>query len=148
MMPSILGALGKDRGGDNSLAMSYALLIKRFDEVIDRYNSSQREEVEPTRIIGERLKADMIGSSLREKEREIELLREKLRSSRVRDGDHAQCNSIIQALQNDVNRLGQQLSESSMQGGKNSRGLEQEVSRLNKILKDTTTSKSAEMRSL
>jgi hypothetical protein len=41
MMPGILGVLGRDRN-DNGLAMAFSLLIRRFDEVIDRHNSYQR----------------------------------------------------------------------------------------------------------
>lgn len=67
-MPSVLGALGKS-GADNSLTMAYSLLLKRFDEVIDKYNSYQREDFEPTRYLGRKFIEDMIGSSLREKEK-------------------------------------------------------------------------------
>lgn len=35
--------------------MAYSLLIKRFDEVIDKYNSYQRENFEPTRYLGRKL---------------------------------------------------------------------------------------------
>lgn len=67
-MPSVLNVLSSK---DNSLAMAYSLLIRRFDEVIDRYNSSQKEEFEPTRYLGHRFMEELIGSSLREKEKEI-----------------------------------------------------------------------------
>jgi hypothetical protein len=97
MMPSILNIVNKER--DNSLSMAYSLLINRFDEVIDRMNSYQKEDFEPTRYLGRKFIEDMIGSSLREKEKEIEIMKEKLRSSRFRDSDHGQCNSIIQNLQ-------------------------------------------------
>jgi hypothetical protein len=73
-MPGILGVLGRDRS-DNGLAMAYSLLIRRFDEVIDGYNSYQREDFEPTRYLGRRVIEEMIGSALREKEKEIELLK-------------------------------------------------------------------------
>jgi predicted RNase H-like nuclease (RuvC/YqgF family) len=69
----------------------------------------------------------------------------------VRDGDHAQCNTIIQSLQADINRLNHQLTDSSIQG-KNTRTLQLEIDRLNKLLKESSSSsainKSADVRSL
>lgn len=62
MMPSILNALNKD---NNSLATGYTLLLRRFDEVIDRFNSYQKEDFEPTRYLGRKFIEDLIGSSLR-----------------------------------------------------------------------------------
>ena len=70
MMPGILNVLGRQKG-DPSLAMAYSLLIKRFDEVIDKYNSYQRENFEPTRYLGRKLIEQMIGSSLREKQKDF-----------------------------------------------------------------------------
>jgi hypothetical protein len=52
MMPSILSVLNKEK--DTSLSMAYSLLIRSFDEVIDRYNSYQQEDFEPTRYLGRR----------------------------------------------------------------------------------------------
>jgi hypothetical protein len=66
MMPSIASALGEK---DNSIALAYSLLIKRFDAVIDGYNSYQREDFEPTRYLGHRFIEDLVGSTLREKEK-------------------------------------------------------------------------------
>lgn len=68
-MPSILNLINKER--DGSLSAAYVLLIQRFDEVIDRCNSYQKEDFEPTRYLGRRFIEDLIGSSLREKEKEI-----------------------------------------------------------------------------
>lgn len=89
----------------------------------------------------------MIGSSLREKEKEIEILKERLRTSRTREGDHAQCDSIIQSLQSDINRISQQLADASLQS-KNNRSLQMEVDRLNKSLKDSSNNKGADVRAL
>ena len=95
-MPSVLNVLNS--GQNNGLSLAYTLLIKRFDEVIDKYNSFEKEDFEPTRYLGRRFIEDLVGSTLREKEKEIELLKEKLRTSKLRDNDHAQCNIIIQNL--------------------------------------------------
>lgn len=92
----------------------------------------------------------MVGSSLREKEKEIEILRAQLRSSRVRDSDHAQCNIIIDKLQADVNRLTQQLNDSSIRG-KGTRELQLEIDRLNRTIKETansSTTKTSDVRAL
>jgi hypothetical protein len=77
MMPGVLNVLGRKRG-NSSLELAYSLLVKRFDEAIDQYNSYQREDFELTRYLERRLIEEMIGSSLREKEKEIEFLKERL----------------------------------------------------------------------
>lgn len=66
MMPAVLAALGRDKA-DNSLAMAYGLLLRRFDEVIDRFNAYQREDFEPTRYLGRKFIEEIVGSVLREK---------------------------------------------------------------------------------
>lgn len=107
MMPSIMKVLSKEK--DTSMHMAYSLLVKRFDEVIDNINHYEQEDFEPTRYLGKKFIEDLIGSSLREREKEIELLKEKLRTSKFRENDHAQCNVIIQNLEFEINRLGKQL---------------------------------------
>jgi septal ring factor EnvC (AmiA/AmiB activator) len=54
-------------------------------------------------------------------------MREKLRSTRIRESDHAQCNTTINSLQNEISKLSHQLSEASMQNSKNKRTLELEI---------------------
>lgn len=54
------------------------------------------------------------------------MLKEKLRSGRTREGDHAQCNSIIQSLQNDLQRVNSQLTQTAL-NGKNVQQLQQEI---------------------
>lgn len=69
----------------------------------------------------------------------------------MREGDHVQCNTIIQSLQADINSLNQQLADSSIQG-KNTHTLQLEIDRLNKLLKESSTSsainKNADIRAL
>jgi hypothetical protein len=140
IMPGILDVLGRDRN-ENGLAMAYSLLIRRFDEVIDKYNAYQKEDFEPTRYLGRKFIEELIVSELREKEKEVELLREKLRSGRVREGDHAQCNTIIESLQQDLHRINVQLTESAV-SSKGNRQLQQEIDRLNRLVKESSASAS------
>lgn len=42
IMPGVLSSLSKEK--DGSLSLAYSLLVKRFDEVINRYNSYERED--------------------------------------------------------------------------------------------------------
>ena len=107
MMPSIMKALSKEQ--DNTMFLSYSLLVKRFDEMVDNIANFEREDFEPTRYLGKRFIEDLISSSLREREKEIELLKEKLRTSKFRENDHAQCNVIIQNLEFEIGRLSKQL---------------------------------------
>ena len=39
-----------------------------------------------------------------------------MRSGRTREGDHAQCDAIIQGLQNDLQRAGSQMTQPTING--------------------------------
>lgn len=63
MMPSIMKALSKEQ--DNTMFLSYSLLVKRFDEMVDNLANFEREDFEPTRYLGKKFIEDLISSSLR-----------------------------------------------------------------------------------
>lgn len=75
-------------------------------------------------------------------------MREKLRSTRIRESDHAQCNATINSLQSEISKLSHQLSEATMQGSKSKRILELEIDRLSRQQKDGSINKSSDIRAL
>ena len=139
MMPDIMGALSRDPSAP--MYTAYSLLVTRFDEVINSYHLMKKGETEPTRILGKQFMAEIIGSALREKEMEIELLKEKLRTGRWRADENAQSNVIIQNLELEIQRLTIKIRELESGEGKNIRALEIEIDRLNRQLRDSSTTK-------
>jgi hypothetical protein len=75
-------------------------------------------------------------------------LKEKIRTGKLRDNDHAQCNVVIQSMQLETNKLIQQLNAPSSQSTKSTRLLEQEIERLNRQVKENSLDKSADFRAM